>query len=307
MSRLIFGWLTAAIASLPPWLGYALADLATRIHWLAFPGRRHAVLANLAVILPRASRADRGRVARRMMRSYNRMMYEFFRLPHLSREELLGAVEVVGKEHLDQGIARGRGVILAATHIGNWELAGVMVAQWGYALHAVAGVQLGRWLSGAVRDTKTELSITTISPEDGFRKIIRALEHNDPVALVVDGNLYAHGQNVEWFGRETPFPAGPAVLAQRTGALILPGTCERVGRGRFRIRIEPAIDPAAFATTAELHQAIAAAAERQIRGHLDQWCIFRPLWPTPVAEPASEGEPTRAPAAARAGGRGTDA
>ncbi len=287
MSRLIFGWLTWCIASLPTWLGYALADMATGLHWLAFPGRRHATLANLAVILPRASRADRGRVARRMMRSYNRMMYEFFRLPHMSREELVASVEVSGKEHLDNSIARGRGVIIVTTHIGNWELAGVMVAQWGYALHAVAGVQLSRWLTGAVRDTKTELSITTISPEDGFRKILRALEHNDPVALVVDGNLYAHGATVEWFGRPTTFPAGPGVLAQRTGALLVPGYCERLGPGRFHVVVEPPIDPASFATTAELHQAIAAAAERQVRNHLDQWCIFRPLWSSPAAEPTT--------------------
>lgn len=288
MSRMVFGWLTWCIASLPPWLGYALADLATGLHWYAFPDRRHAVLANLAVILPRASRADRARVGRRMMRSYNRMMYEFFRLPHMSRQELLENVEIVGKENLENCVARGRGVIVVTAHIGNWELAGVAVAQLGYALHAVAGVQLSRWLSGAVRDTKTELSITTISPEDGFRKILRALEHNDPVALVVDGNLYTHGQTVEWFGRETPFPAGPGVLAQRTGALVMPGYCVRVGPGKFRVIMEKPIDPAAYASTAELHQAIAASAERMIRDHLDQWCIFRPLWKEPEAAPASE-------------------
>ena len=288
MSRLVFGWLTAIFAAVPPWLGYALADLATGLHWLAFPGRRHAAMANLAVILPRTSRRDRARIARGMMRSYNRMMYEFFRLPHLSREELLASVEVVGKEHLDRGIARGRGVILASTHIGNWELAGVMVAQWGYALHAVAGVQLARWLSGAVRDSKTELSITTIAPEDGFRKIIRALDHNDPVALMVDGDIYAHGHQVEWFGRPTPFPAGPGVLAQRTGALLLCGYCERTTPGRFRIVIEPPIDPAAYATTAALHQAVAATAERHSREHLEQWCIFRPLWDEPAAHESAE-------------------
>jgi KDO2-lipid IV(A) lauroyltransferase len=305
MSRLIFSWLTWLASSLPPWLGYALADLGTGLHWYGFPARRHAVLANLAVILPRASRSDRVKVGKRMVRSYNRMMYEFFRLPHITREELLAAVDVVGKEHLDRAIERGRGVIITSTHLGNWELGAVMVAQWGYALHAVAGVQLGRWLSGAVRDTKTELSITTIAPEDGFRKILRALEHNDPVALVVDGNLYQHGQPVEWFGRETPFPAGPGVLAQRTGALVVPAWCERLGNGRFRITIETPIDPAAFATTAELHQAIAAAAERHIRGHLDQWCIFRPLWPTPAADavPAAAGMPASTPTR----GRGTGA
>jgi len=290
MSRLIFGWLTQLAASLPAWLGYGLADLGTALHWMAFPDRRHAVLANLAVMLPRASRSDRARIARRMMRSYNRMMFEFFRLPHLSREELLASIDVEGKEHLDRAIARGRGVIITSTHIGNWELAAVMVAQWGYALHAVAGVQLGRWLTGAVRDTKTELSITTISPDDGFRKILRALDHNDPVALMVDGNLYQHGVTVDWFGRPTTFPAGPGVLAQRTGALIVPGVCVRVSPGRFRIIISPAIDPAASATTAELHQAVAAAAERQVRAHLDQWCIFRPLWSSPAAERAAGSE-----------------
>ena len=291
MSRLVYGWLTALISGTPAWLGYLLADLLTEVHFRCFPSRRHGALANLATILPRAGRRDRMRVARRMMRSYNRMMFEFFRLPHLSREELLSSVEVVGREHLEQAIARGRGVILASSHLGNWELAAVMIAQWGYTLHAVAGVQLNRWLSSAVRETKSELAIQTISPEDGFRKLLRALEHNDPVALVVDGDIYNHGVEVEFFGRRCDFPAGPGVLAQRTGALVICGYCERLSPGRFRIVMEKPLDPAAFATTAELNQAIASAVERHIRAHLDQWCIFRPMWepaPSSAAEPAGE-------------------
>jgi len=216
MSRLVYGWLTALVSSMPLWLGYALADLFTEVHYRCFPARRHAALANLAVILPRATRRERARVARAMMRSYNRMMFEFFRLPHLTRQDLVDAIEVSGREHLDRAIQRGRGVVICCTHIGNWELAAVMVAHWGYRLHAVAGVQLSRWLTGAVRDTKTELAIQTVSPEDGFRKLLRALEHNDPIALMVDGDIYSHGIPVEWFGRETRFPAGPGVLAQRT-------------------------------------------------------------------------------------------
>lgn len=292
MSRLVFGWLTALIAGMPLQLGYLLADLATELHFRLFPGRRHAALANLAVTLPRATRRDRMRIARRMMRSYNRMMFEFFRLPHLTRGELLRTVEVEGRENLEQAVARGRGVILASTHIGNWELAAVMLAHWGYTLHAVAGVQLNRWLTPAVRETKSELAIHTVAPEDGFRKLIRALEHNDLVALMVDGDIYSHGAKVEFFGRETRWPAGPGVLAGRTGALIICGYCERLAPGRFRIVMEPALDPAAFPTTAALNAAVANLAERHIRAHLDQWCIFRPLW---------EGEPGLRPEPAPAG------
>lgn len=289
MSRLVYGWLTALISGMPPWLGYFLADSLAAVHYHFFPSRRHGVLANLAVTMPRASRRDRVKVAKQVMRSYNRMMYEFFRLPHLSREELLGSVEVVGREHLEAALARRRGVILASSHIGNWELAAVMIAQFGYTLHAVAGVQLNRWLSGAVRETKTELAIQTVSPEDGFRKLLRALDHNDPIALVVDGDIYAHGVNVEFFGRTYHFPAGPGVLAQRTGALIVCGYCERVSPGKFRMVMEKPLDPADFATVAEVNQAVASRIEEHIRGHLDQWCIFRPMWEPPA-------QPSEAPA-----------
>ena len=294
MSRLVFGWLTALIAGMPLRLGYLIAHALTEIHFRAFPSRRHAALTNLAVALPRATRSERVRVARQMMRSYNCMMFEFFRLPHLTREDLLQAVDVVGREHLDRAAARGRGVVLCCTHIGNWELAAVMLAHWGYRLHAVAGVQLNRWLTPAVRATKSELAIQTVAPEDGFRKLLRALEHNDLVALMVDGDLFTHGSPVEFFGRETRWPAGPGVLAHRTGAPVICGYCVRLGPGRFRIVMEPALDPAAFPSNAALNHAIAAIAERHIREHLHQWCIFRPLWEG-VVVPAAEGE--RDPAA----------
>lgn len=297
MSRLVYGWLTGLISSMPVWLGYLLADAFTEIHYRFFPDRRHGALANLAVILPRASRRDRTRIARHMMRSYNRMMFEFFRLPHVSREELFNNVEVVGREHLEQAIARGRGVVFASSHLGNWELGAVTLAQMGYTIYAVAGKQLGRWLAGAVRDTKSELSIITVSPEDGFRKLLRALEHNDPVALVVDGDIYQHGVEVEFFGRSYNFPAGPGVLAQRSGALVICGYCERLGPGRFRITMEKPLDPADFPTVAALNQAVAGTIERHIREHIDQWCIFRPMWepaPSTAAEPAGEARRVRA-------------
>ncbi len=278
MSRLLYGWLTSLTASLPLWLGYLLADVFAELHFRLFPSRRHAALANLAVMLPRSSRRERARIVRRMMRSYDRMLFEFFRLPHMGRGDLLGRVEVRGRQNLEQAVERGRGVVICCTHVGNWELAAVVLAHWGYTLHAVAGVQLTRWLSAAVRETKSELAIHTVSPEDGFRKLLRALERNELVALMVDGDIYRHGTPVEWFGRETRFPAGPGVLAQRTGALVLCGYCERVSPGRFRIVMEPAIDPAAYPDSAALHAAVAGTAERHIREHLDQWCIFRPLW-----------------------------
>jgi KDO2-lipid IV(A) lauroyltransferase len=293
MSRLVYGWLTALVAALPMRLGYGLAWLLSDLHYAAFPARRHAALTNLASILPGSSRRERTGIVKRMMRSYNSMLFEFFRLPHMERDELLGAVEVVGRQHLEAALARGRGAIFASTHIGNWELGAVVVAHWGYTIHAVAGVQLNRWLAPAVRDTKTELAIRTVSVEDGFRKLLRALDRNELVALMVDGDMYRHGVTVEFFGRETHFPAGPGVLSHRTGAPIICGYCERTGAGRFRIVLEAPIDPAAHATVQDVNVAVARTVERHIREHVDQWCIFRPFWEGPPAEQTSAAAATR--------------
>lgn len=287
MSRLVYGWLTGLIASVPSWLGYSLASGLAELHFQLFPSRRHAALANLAIILPRATRREREQVVREMMRSYNFMLYEFLRLPHLTRQELLGNVSVVGREHMDDAVARGRGVVVCTCHLGNWELAAVVLAHWGLSVHAVAGTQLNRWLTPAVRETKSELAIHTVAPEDGFRKLLRALERNELVALMVDGDIYSHGTPVEFFGRETRFASGPGVLSQRTGAMILFGHCERTTRGKFQITLEPPLDPAAFPDTAALNAAVAGIAEKHIRAHVEQWCIFRPLWESRAsADPA---------------------
>jgi lauroyl/myristoyl acyltransferase len=123
-----------------------------------------------------------------------------------------------------------------------------------------------------------------------MRKLLRALEHNDLVALMVDGDLYQHGTTVEFFGREMRWPSGPGVLAQRTGALIICGYCERLGNGRFRIVMERALDPATFPSASALNAAVATTVQKHIHDHIDQWCIFRPLWegaPSPETAPSS--------------------
>ncbi len=291
MSRLVYGWLTSLMASLPLPLGYALAGALSELHFRLFPARRRAALANLASVLPTASRRERLRVVRSMMKNYNRMLFEFFRLPHMERDELFANLEFEGREHLEAALAGGKGAIITCTHLGNWELAAVVVAHWGYRLTAVAGVQLNRWLSPAVRETKTELAIQTVSHDDGFRKLLRALERNELVALMVDGDLYTHGETVEMFGRETRWPAGPGVLAHRAGAALMCGYCERLGPGRFRIVIEPPLDPEEFPNASALNARVAEISARHIREHVGQWCIFRPLWEAaPATAPEAVGE-----------------
>ena len=290
MSRLLLACLSALTAAMPNRVGYAIANGLARAHLWFFPRRRHAALVNLATILPGSSRRERLRTALKMMASYNCMLFEFFRLPRLERDELLRNVVVDGHEHVLEALARGNGVIITSSHIGNWELGAVVLAHLGHQVHAVAGVQLGRWLAPAVRDAKSELAVHTIRPEDGYRKLWRALSRNDLLALMVDGDIFGQGVTLSFFGRNVRWPAGPGVLAKRTGAPVVSGYCQRLAGGTFRVVLEPMLDPELYDTADALNAAIAATTQRQIRENIEQWCIFRPFWD----EAADE---TRAPAA----------
>lgn len=285
MSRLLLAWFSSIAAAVPIRVGYTLANGLARAHLWCFPARRHAALVNLATILPGSSRRERMRVVLNMMASYNCMLFEFFRLPRLERDDLLHAVDVHGHEHVLEALERGKGVIITSCHIGNWELGAVVLAHLGHTMHAVAGVQMGRWLAGAVRDAKSELAVHTIRPEDGYRKLWRALSKNDLLALMVDGDIFGQGVALPFFGRDVRWPAGPGVLSTRTGAPVVSGYCKRLPGGRFRIELEPMLDPERFDSADALNAAIAATTQRQIRENLDQWCIFRPFWPDSVESP----------------------
>jgi len=152
-------------------------------------------------------------------------------------------------------------------------------------------VQLGRWLAPAVRDAKSELAVHTIRPEDGYRKLWRALLRNDLLALMVDGDIFGQGVSLPFFGREVRWPAGPGVLAKRTGAPVVSGYAKRLGGGRFRIVLEPMLDPEQFASEAELNLAIAAITQRQISENIEQWCIFRPFWDEVAADAGAPAAP----------------
>jgi KDO2-lipid IV(A) lauroyltransferase len=275
---------------LPIRVGYVIANGLARVHLWFFPRRRHAALVNLAIILPGSSRRERLRTVARMMASYNCMLFEFFRLPRLERDELLRSVQVDGDQHVREALARGKGVIITSCHIGNWELGAVVLAHLGHQVHAVAGVQLGRWLAPAVRDAKSELAVHTIRPEDGYRKLWRALLRNDLLALMVDGDIFGQGVELPFFDRKVHWPAGPGVLSKRTGAPVVSGYCQRLAGGRFRVVLEPMLDPELFDSADALNLAIAATTQRQIRANIDQWCIFRSFWSEP-AESADRSAP----------------
>ena len=126
-------------------------------------------------------------------------------------------------------------------------------------------------------------------PWRNLRAIYEVLRRREVLVLIVDWGYRPDGIPVRLFGTWTTLPAGPATLAARTGALVVPVAVRRDDHGRFRFGYSEPIRVASTrpADLAVATQAIAEGLERSIAAAPDQWYSFKPLWPADEAEKAA--------------------
>jgi KDO2-lipid IV(A) lauroyltransferase len=251
--------------------------------------RRRAVESNLDWIAesgrlaPDRSRAL-GRTARSIFENYHRFVLEYLAQRSLDARVLDDRFRFHGMEILYGALARGRGAVVSAPHVGNWELAGIALARLGFRVHVVTGVQFHPRLTGVARVLKERERILVSTPREGFQPLLRTLRGSGIVVLLTDGDVFVRSVETEFFGRRVAFPVGPALLARRSGAALLHAHAERSSAGGHRVVFDGATLPEPGLALEEdlrrITKGVAEAQERTIAAHLDQWCIFRPLFPS---------------------------
>jgi KDO2-lipid IV(A) lauroyltransferase len=265
---LLLAAVTGVCRTLPLATGYRLADLASRIHFGCCPARRRAVEENLRLLLGRPARPHVPAV----FRNYGRFVFEWLRGP----EGVPCGFR--GWERLEAALARGRGVVLALPHTGNFEIAGSSAARSaGLSIHAVAGIQLRERWTEELRRRQAEVGLPILPA--GFaswRRLPGLLAANGVVALLVDGDLFEGGLVVDAFGAQAAFPRGPAKLCARTGAALLPAYALRHPDGTHEARFLEEVPVAALGVDGATNR-LAETLAGVLREHPDQWMIFRPF------------------------------
>lgn len=276
LGAFIYSVLAVAANGLPAPVTRLAARLCALAGWTFSPARRRAASGNLS----RAGIEPARRAVFEVFLLQATNVIEMIASSRRSPASLLDRFEVEGREALDEALAGGRGAILVTAHVGSWETGALYLRAIGCRLHVVAGVQLNRLLTGAVRRAKERQGIEVVGPEDSWRRLLRALRANGVVALLVDGNVYTGGAEVVFFGAPVRMPEGPARLARAAGAPVVAGSCRRIGPARYRVRFERVLDAREAAALAEPEalRRIYAAVERIVRENADQWLLFRPLW-----------------------------
>ncbi len=235
------------------------------------------------------------RWARRSFRTYARYWVEGARLPTTPWDRAWERVWVEGGyEHLRDGMATGRGMVMALPHIGSWEWGGTWLAVEGYPMTSVAEVieppELFEWFVD--QRQAMGLTIVPLGGESGGT-VIKTLRAGGLVGLLCDRDIVGNGVEVEFFGETTTFPAGPATLALRTGAVLVTGVVYS-GPGRLHtILIGPPIPTertgSLRASVQRVTQEIAHQFEAYIRRTPEQWHLFQPNWPSDLPVPAPVG------------------
>ncbi len=261
-------------------LGAGLGKLAYRL------SRRYRTVAerNLRMAYGDSlTEVERQQIIQQVFVHFAKSLMEFLVGDGLSPEDLRRMVKVVGEEHLQWCVEQGRGTLVITAHYGNWEIAARFMTQCkGYKLNVVARDADDALTTVLVNRIREQGGYRVVPRGQAVRAILQALRRNEAVALLPDQN--AGDVFVPFFGKLAGTVAGPAVLALRTGAPILPAFCTRQPDDTYLLELLP---PFTVHPTDDRERdivdtmaRITSIIEQQVRKYPAQWLWLHNRWKT---------------------------
>jgi KDO2-lipid IV(A) lauroyltransferase len=273
-------------SSLPGPVLYALARATGRglARLPDFDGRRALVASHMGRVTGLGQERARALVPE-VMANYGQYWAESLRLPHLAPSAVVAGVTTEGEEHVDAALEAGRGVIIAAPHLGGWEWGARYLVARGVpvtvAVEELSPPDVFDWFT-AFR-TRLGMGVVPVGP-GASSAVTGALRAGHAVCLLSDRLVGATaGVEVDFFGARTKLPAGPVTLSVRTGAPVVAAAIY-FGRGQgahhivFRRPLELGTGSLREVVRAGT-QSLASQLEELVRREPTQWHIAQPNWP----------------------------
>ena len=285
---------SVAARVVPPAISLPVARTVGRIAGYLDRDRRRLVERNLRRVRgPELTGRQLRRSVDLVFASYADYYLQSFRLPSMSSEEIVSGFTEEGYERIAEGLEAGNGVIMAMPHLGSWEWA----AHWltlhhgvpvGCVVESLEPPELFDWY----RSFRASLGMKVVGLGPGAgTETMAMLRENRAVCLPSDRHVGGAGVEVEFFGEVTMLPAGPATLALRTGAVLLPiaiydhpGGCHGVVRPPVAAQREGRLRD----DVARVTRSLAAELEVLIAAEPEQWHLLQPNWPSDQEDSACE-------------------
>ena len=281
-----------------PRLPRRAVDVATRLAAGALARRRHEqrriVERNLRRVGAPELSADEAALAaavRDTFVAYGRYYVDCARLAAAGPERVDAGFTFEGYDNISEALRIGPGAILVLPHVGSWEWAGVWLAQRPgtkvtAVVEAIENPEVFAWMERFRR--RIGMEVVPAGPS-ALGALTRALRDGHVVCLLSDRDILGGGVEVEFFGERTTLPAGPAVLARRTGSPIVGVVVRRRGDRCHAVTYPPILvsrEGPLRPVVARTTEQIAALLEEMIRPDPTQWHLMRPNWPSDLNPPA---------------------
>jgi KDO2-lipid IV(A) lauroyltransferase len=224
--------------------------------------------ANLRIVRPQLEAVEQQALLREVLIESGKSAAEIVKIWGAGAERALGLVrEVRGEALLDAALAAGHGVIIAAPHLGCWELLNYWLCRKTPLAILYRPPRMAA-LEGLLRKARGALAPEQVRADGaGVRTLYRRLAAGGTVGILPDQKPRAgDGQFAPFFGREALTMVLLPRLAARTGATVLFAFAERLPRGAgYRIQLLPAppglLDPDLAGACAALNRGVQACVE----------------------------------------------
>lgn len=247
---------------------------------------REVALRNLRIAYgDELGETDRKGICRRVFLNLATVILELPRLLTLTEEDLDRYITFSGVEHVENALKKGKGVLVMASHFGNWELMALAFSMRHRPIKMVVRPLDNALLDRIIDGIRSRGGSETIPKKGSVRRLLRHLRQNQVVALLVD-------QNVDWYdGVFVPFFRETActnkvmaVVALRTGAPVVPVYNYRQEDGRYRTVFEPEVPLIRTGDTTRDIEENTALFNRIIEGFIrkypEQWLWLHMRWKT---------------------------
>jgi len=290
-----------ALAGLIQCLPYRVAlVLAWGIAWLIFHVGRYRVAAAKArireVFGTRYAKREVNRIAWQSWRNFCFTAVEMVRIPVSSPAWISSVVDVGDSDRkILAHVQTGQGAIIAASHMGSWEMATLTSLACGVHLFTVTGTQKNQLVEEYIHRTRMGTGFETIQRSASVLKgIVRRIREGKVFAILPDVRSRTPGVATRFLGKTANIAGGLGLIAKMTGVPVFPCVITRQGWTRHRYRLMAPVWPDASlekkADWQRITQAVFDVFDRAIREQPEQWFWFNKRWVLDPLEPTEERE-----------------
>lgn len=284
----VYWWISWGATHIPEGLANFIGDRIA--DWLFYYKSGNIVeeqLRNLDHIMGcGVGRGKKIKVVRKLWRRHGRFLLDLFRFARMPDDKISRIVPgFAGVEHIQKALEKGRGAVILTAHLGHWELGGILLKYLGFKVNVVQQLYDSADQNALLDRNKGLRGIKVIATDDpaGFAvNAYNALKNNELVAIQGDRDPRRSGVRVDFFGRPALFPRGPALLAMKTNAPLIPAFTIMGDDGRYHpVAEEPIPLVNSGDTEADLKAnivKIAAVFEKYVQAHPEQWFNFYYFW-----------------------------